>query len=160
MNKRLDKAFVAIMSVLFTVLAATSCGGGEIYDTYRHTPLNGWDRTDTLYYDVPPVESAGIYRQELGLRIDDDFPFTGLTLVVDRTIEPGHRVSSDTLRCRLSDDKGNSYGQGVSYYQYDFAVAEYSLNKGDSLHIGVRHIMKREMLPGISDIGLRLIKKK
>jgi hypothetical protein len=32
------------------------------------------------------------------------------------------------------------------------------LNKGDSLEIKIRHDMKREILPGISDIGIMLNK--
>ena len=31
--------------------------------------------------------------------------------------------------------------------------------KGDSIIVSVRHNMKREILPGISDIGYMLIKK-
>ena len=57
---------------------------------------------------------------------------------------------------KLADDKGNMLGQGISYYQYNFILVDRDLSKGDSLHVTVRHIMKREILPGISDIGFRM----
>ena len=47
-------------------------------------------------------------------------------------------------------------GHGISTYQYNFHLTTLTLNEGDSLHIAVRHNMKREILPGISDIGIRL----
>lgn len=154
----LKELFRVVLAAVIALLVLSACSGGVVYDTYNHTPINGWDKGDTLFFDVPPVVEAGLYRQEIGLRTNQNFPFTGITFVLDRTVEPGHRVSSDTIRCRLTDNKGNTLGQGVSYYQYDFVVSEISLNKGDSLHVGIRHIMKREILPGVADLGLRLIK--
>ena len=60
----------------------------------------------------------------------------------------------------LYDEKGNVLGDGVSYFQYNFMLSEVDLREGDSLHVCVRHIMKREILPGISDIGLKMIRNR
>lgn len=64
-----------------------------------------------------------------------------------------------TLPCRLMNKRGNTQGQGINYYQYDFIVADIPLNAGDSLRIGIRHDMKREILPGLSDLGIIIRKK-
>ena len=64
-----------------------------------------------------------------------------------------------TLPCRLMNKRGNTQGQGINYYQYDFIVADVPLNAGDSLRIGIRHDMKREILPGLSDLGIIIRKK-
>lgn len=153
-SRRLNRGIAVV--ALAVAVGLSACGGGVVYDTYRHTQLSGWGKEDTLFFDVPPLAEDGRYRQVVGLRINESFPFTGLTLVVDQTVEPGNRVFTDTVNCKLTDEKGHTLGQGVSYYQYDFIVSDLSLAKGDSLHIGVRHIMKREILPGIADIGLRM----
>ena len=42
----------------------------------------------------------------------------------------------------------------MSYYQYDFPLSTLRLKEGDSLALVVRHAMKREILPGISDVGI------
>ena len=47
-------------------------------------------------------------------------------------------------------------GQGVGSYQYHFRVSEMNLKAKDSLHICVRHDMKREIMPGISDVGIEI----
>ncbi len=140
------------------VLCLCSCNGDVVYDKYNHTPLVGWEKNDTLSFNVPAVKEAGRYRIELGLRTGTSFPFTGLSLVVEHTVEPGHMLYTDTVNCRLADDKGNVLGKGVSCFQYSFIVSDVDLRKGDSLHVCVRHIMKREIMPGISDVGLKITK--
>jgi len=138
------------------MVALLSCADDVVYDKYNHTRLSGWDKADTLSYDINPVPSAGLYRQEVGLRVNDEFPFTDLMLVVDQCVEPGHRLVCDTLTCSITDRKGKVLGHGVGCYQYNLTVSELYLGKGDSLHVGIRHIMRREVLQGISDIGLRM----
>ena len=150
-------AYVTI--IVAAALALAACGGSTVYDKYRPARIDGWEKNDTLVYDVPPLAAAGQYRQEIGVRISGAYPFTSLSLFVEQIVEPGHRRRVDTLTCRLYDDKGNILGRGVGSYQYDFILADVSLHKGDSLHVIIRHVMKREILPGISDIGFRIKRK-
>ncbi len=151
------------MRIAFMAVAALfmlpSCDRGVVYYEYSHTPITGWEKNDTLFFDVPKVKEPGTYRVDIGLRTNESFPFTRLSLVVEQAIEPGHRVQTDTIDCRLADEKGNKLGQGISYSQYKFILSDINLHAEDSLHICVRHIMKREILPGISDIGLKITRK-
>lgn len=149
-----------ILSVVVTMLLLfSSCDNGVVYDTYNHTQIEGWEKNDTLVFDVPRLVSSGRYRMEVGLRTNGTFPFTGLSVVVEQTVIPGYKTFTDTLRCRLTDEKGNVLGRGVSCFQYNFILSDVDLAKGDSLHVRVRHIMKREILPGISDVGLKVTRK-
>ena len=34
----------------------------------------------------------------------------------------------------------------------------YQMHQGDSIHVAIRHDMKREILPGVSDIGIKISK--
>ena len=72
---------------------------------------------------------------------------------------PSHRSVTDTICCLLTDAQGNLLGDGISYRQYQFDISTEQLQKGDSLHIVVRHDMKREILPGVSDVGIKLEKE-
>ena len=147
------------MAVACVAVALCSCNSDVVYDKYNHTPLAGWEKNDTLAFDVPAMKETGRYRLELGLRTSTMFPFTGLSLVVEHIVESGHMLYTDTLNCRLADDKGNVLGKGVSCFQYSFIVSDIDLRKGDSLHVCVRHIMKREIMPGISDVGLKITRR-
>ncbi len=152
------------MGVLFaTAGILSSCYQSTIFDEYVHTPIAGWEKNDTLSFEIPPLQESGHYQENLGLRITGDYPFMGLTLIVEqniyhnkRKIASEHKV--DTLNCQLTTSNGISKGQGISYIQYNFPINLYPMHQGDSIHISIRHDMKREILPGISDIGVKITK--
>ena len=129
---KIKSVFIAVM----TALILSSCTENRVYDRYQHTPVVGWERNDTLKFDdIARFKDAGCYTANLGLRINGYYPFTGLTLIIDKLTLPSHAVESDTINCNIT------------------------VMKGDSIIVSVRHNMKREILPGISDIGYMLIKK-
>ena len=154
MRKRLVFVFMAAVLVM---LAA--CNRRLVYDKYVSTPVVGWEKNDTLSFEVSPVDSAASYQSYLGLRITDAYPFTVLTLIVEQHVFPRDEVVTDTVFCQLTDERGNATGTGLSYHQYKFPVTTLQLQHGDSIHVRVRHDMKREILPGVSDIGLSLYRE-
>lgn len=148
-----------LSAVVCLSIMVTACSSDVVFDRYEHTQIEGWEKNDTLFFSVPRCLSSGRYRLEIGMRTNSAFPFTGLSLVVEQTVIPGYTTHTDTLRCRLSDNKGNILGHGTGFYQYNFIVSDLNMSKGDSLRVCIRHIMKREILPGISDIGLKITRK-
>lgn len=149
----------AIFLLLAGLLLLSACDN-KVYDKYHHTPIAGWEKNDTLSFDIPKMEKAGNYNIDLGLRINNAFPFMGLTLIVEQTLYPSSKTLTDTLNTNLINKNGSPLGRGLSYYQYIFHVRDIGLQRGDSLHITVRHDMKHEILPGISDVGISLSTKK
>lgn len=153
------KKTLASVAVVVGALALSACNGRYVYDKYVSTPVAGWEKNDTLSFEVAPVDSTLTYRSQLGLRITDAYPFTAVTLIVEQHVYPRNEVFVDTLHCQLADRRGNAAGKGISYHQYTFPITELHLQHGDSIHVRVRHDMKREILPGISDVGLSLQKE-
>ena len=154
---------LAYMAAMTAVVVMAACNGGMVYDRYTNTPVSGWEKNDTLYYSVPAVKSGGTYAANLGLRTTDSYPFTSLTLIVEQrkvAADKAVTVVTDTVACQLTDRKGNAAGKGISYHQYQFPVTELMLQDGDSLFVSIRHDMKREILPGISDVGFSLTRTK
>ena len=96
------------------------------------------------------------YVEEVGVRISGDYPLTGLNLIVEQLWLPSHEKRSDTLCCSLIDEQGNAKGRGISHYQYLFHLTTLKVEPDGQLHIAIRHDMKREILPGIADIGIKL----
>ncbi len=163
--KRPFYTLLTIGAILFTSLLS-SCKDALVYDQFTHTPIAGWEKNDTLSFEIPPLAASGYYQEQLGLRITGAYPFMGLTLIVEQTIYPDKdkkwekSVKVDTIQCDLIDKNGVTKGQGISYYQYNFPINVYHISEKDSIHVTVRHDMKREILPGISDIGLKLSRVK
>ena len=148
--------YIMALMVAATVNAIVSCATDTVYDSYGHTPLTGWEKNDTLSFYVQKMAERGVYAEEVGLRMTEAFPFTSVSLIFQQTVLPAGKVYTDTVKCTITDSRGNFLGDGVSAYQYSFPVRNIQLNRGDSLHITVRHNMKREILPGVSDIGVKI----
>ena len=157
--RRYIHTFMSLMAVAFATAIVASCDENTIFDSYEHTPISGWEKNDTLCYNVPPLIDSGSFEQIIGIRINRYYPFTSLSLIIDQHIHPGFRHHLDTLECVFRGKK-NLRGEGVSYTQYDFPLRQMDLRRGDSLDITIRHAMKREILPGISDVGLKIVKKR
>ena len=155
-NSRHTLLYIVLLA-LFSVLV-TACNQKTVYYHYEHTSLAGWDKNDTLTFVLGPMSASGNYMEEIGLRISGEYPFTGLNLIVEQKNSSKQIVRIDTLACNLVNGQGNMEGRGVSQYQYLFPLSVLDLQEGEQLFVAVRHDMKRDILPGISDIGLRLIR--
>ena len=150
------RTLLYIMSLALCCVLTTAGQQKAVYYHYEQTPLMGWDKNDTLSFALGPLSASGTYVQEIGLRISGEYPFTGLNLIVEQHGKAGQMLRVDTLVCNLINEKGNAKGNGVSHLQYQFRLATLALEEGDEINVKVRHDMKRDILPGISDIGLRM----
>ena len=150
-----------LLIILFLSVAAvfTGCDPKKVYSHYEHIPHEGWDKTDTLFYEVPPVKEAGTYQEEIGIRTDIDFPFQSLALVVAQDIYPQGKHLQVVKNCVLYDKSGKERGDGISRFQNLIPLTDIQLNQGDSLRICITHNMRREMMSGLFDIGFILTKK-
>lgn len=163
--KKLKYLVLFLVVALATTGIFSSCYQSTVFDEYAHTPIAGWEKNDTLSFEVPPLYEAGHYQESIGLRITGAYPFMGLTLIVEQTIYHNKQKmmaesKRDTVNCQLIDQNGASKGQGISYIQYNFPINVYPMHEGDSIHVAIRHDMKREILPGVSDIGLKITRMK
>lgn len=147
-------------SLLFLLVLAgcllAACKNTPVYYHFEHTSENGWEKTDALDFSITPMASNGSYQEQIGLRISANYPYMSLSLIIKQTIYPAGQTYCDTLDCHLIDENGNSTGYGISQYQYLFPLKTLQLHQGDSIQCIIRHNMKREILPGITDVGIRL----
>ena len=136
-----------LMTVAFATVVVSACDENTVYDSYAHTPINGWEKNDTLNYSVPPLRDSGSFEEIIGLRINRYYPFTSVSLVVEQRILPGFRFHRDTLRCQFLPDD-NLRGQAVSYSQFDFPLRNLDVRRGGALVGTSRHSMQKALLQG------------
>lgn len=153
------KGFTIMITAVLACISLGSCYRKTVYDKYVNTPITGWEKNDPIAYALPRIDSSGTYEAIVGLRTTDAYPFMSVTLIVQRRFVEKDSVAIDTVRCQLTDEKGNAIGKGINYHQYRFPVSSFDLNNGDSLVVNIRHDMKREILPGICDVGLIMKRK-
>ena len=149
-----------LLCILLAVCLFTACNQSlTVYYHYEDTPESGWEQYDQLTFDTDRLADDATYQEEVALRINNRYPYMQVRLIVQQTVYPSGLTTTDMLDCDLIDEHGNAMGQGVSQYQYIFPLKTLQLHRGDSLHVSVRHNMNREILPGITSIGIKLSKK-
>lgn len=149
----MDRRKARLLLMLIAALTLTACDLRTIHDRYAHTGNEGWERSDTVAFSNIVVPKDGVYAEAIGLRLHSGYPFQGLTLIVEQSVRPRGTVCTDTLRLRLTDANGQSLGSGTGLSQHRFPLRSLTLQEGDTLSIRIRHNMKRETLPGITDVG-------
>ena len=157
--------FIYMVVLLLWSMSTTSCNDPRTYDHYESVSVKGWERNDTLTFNLPR-QWEGSYELSLGLRASQTFPYRSVSLIVESAIinykhkKKLERMRRDTIHCEIITDKGMLAGQdGISNTEIRQHVASFQLNRNDSLHITIHHVMSRNSIPGISDIGLRLQKR-
>lgn len=151
-------ALIAGAAALLTAVLLTACRPRPAAYAFSSVPVDGWERGHVLTFPIDTLSHAGTYRLDICLRTSTarPYPFRTLWLEVRRRLGTDGRTQADTLACNLTNAKGDPDGRGVSLLQYDFALDTLSLPAGTAGTITVRHIMSRDILQGISDVGLRL----
>ena len=151
-----NRAKILLLAIAGMLTAA--CNRGVIYNHYEHVDNDGWERTDTMHFYIPAVKQAGTYHQQVMLRTDNSMPFLSLSVVVEQDIYPRGQKLRKRIMCPLIEENGHVMGKGISCYQYAFDVENLELYEGDSLHVNLMHHMKRETMPGITDVGILVTK--
>ena len=134
-----------ILLVMMIALGMASCDRQTVYHHFEHVPDNEWEKIDTLKFEIGPVIETGTYHEAVELRINEE-----------QTIKPRGIILSQHKDCELINPDGSHKGSGISFFQSQFPLDDIDLQQGDTLCISVFHSMKREIMPGISDIGIRL----
>lgn len=141
------------------VLSITSCEREYAYDHYNPTSVDGWDRTDTLYFTPGKLE-AGLYEFNLGFRATEEYPYRELGLHIEWTVYPSKKQTTKEIRCNVFDSNGRIEGkQSISSSDFICPVGEITINRGDSLVIAVTHCMNRMTMPGLTSVGVQLKKQ-
>ena len=142
---------------IFTIaILITACDSKTTYYNYQHTNIDGWQKNEKLHFQIPPVDNPGNYRQYIGIRFTDYYPFQTLSLIVKQTIYPQNKTFSDTISYEVIDEQGRLIGKGLNISQFETPIKTLSLKQGDSIAITIQHHMRRNLIQGISDIGIKM----
>lgn len=145
-----------LLYYIVAVLLLTACNKRTEYFHYESTPEGGWERNEHLSFTIDDISTDGTYEETLGLRTSGNYPYRNVQLIVTQSISPIGKTFSDTVSCMLIDERGITLGDGVTHYQYTFPIRHLTLSAGQSVAVSIRHDMMREVLPGITDVGIRL----
>lgn len=148
------KGFVAAACGLFLCL---SCENQAVYDQYQVIENLSWEK-DKEYYFTFQIEDASIpYDVFLEIRNNNKYPFQNLWLFCGEE-RPFGPLVRDTVECMLANEYGKWYGQGISLFHSDFPIrTHYYFPIEGQYTFSFQQGMREDKLPGIQEIGLRIV---
>ena len=84
-----------------------------------------------------------------------DYPYKSIWLGVERDFSPPAVLRRDTVECLLVDSTLRMDG-GIHLYQCVVPLPSMQLQRGQAGQVRVVHLMSRESLPGVHDVGIRV----
>ena len=136
------------------LLNLVSCQENTLVHEYKHINVDGWDRADTITFQIPSVAESGTYEVSVGLRLRNKFPYEAIYVTTELYLEDPSIKKKNTTCVNITDKDGNLLGYGVAYYQYEQPCMKIQLQKGQHGKIMVYHTMHKEILPHVTDIGV------
>ena len=145
------------LSALVVLAIFSSCAGDGFRSVqYESVDEASWGAFEPLSFTLGPVPSAGPYDLRLLLRMSSTHPYPFKTLFVEVQQEWGADsvVRIDTVECHFAHTVWET--EGIHLHQYDYAVSSRHCHPADSVRISLRHLMRKEEIPGVSNVGIAL----
>ncbi len=135
----------------------TACTEDTLVHSYKPISDEGWWRNDTLVYTLPPQSTDLHCTASVEVRISNAFALRELWLEVEKKV--GENSQKDTVMFRLADESENLDGEGFNLLQYAQEAGHIDLKANEEASLRIRHLMEREIIPHICEVGIRVDKQ-
>lgn len=144
-------------ALLASLVGAGSCCNEPSILVYEYSPVSfdGWNKTDTLLFSLPEVTQAGVYQGKVGVRTNACYPYQKIWIGVCQTLHQPDTVFLDTVCCEIvpcSDLDKN----GIGLFLSECPLPEHTYQAGQTGTVKVFHILRREEVPGVGQVGLQI----
>lgn len=152
-KKSLRKSLI----LLFAASLCMACDKQTVYHTFQSLPTEGWQRKDTLFFNVTIPDSATLYNISVEIRNRNNYPYQNLPLLIYYDSPEAQNIKRDTLEMELADSDGIWLGDGWGgLYQSTLHAGLIHIGKAGEYRFKIMHLLPDEVLPGINDVGIKL----
>ena len=137
-------------------LSLAACTDGTLFHSYKPLPKEGWERHDTVCFDLPTTEKDISGTLFVGLRTTVNVGYQDIVIAVEQHLEEPFAYRCDTIRYPLTDAEGFALSQGVNHHQYETQHLPFHMQKGQKGSVRIHHLMRHEVIPGITELGIKL----
>ena len=138
---------ILLSLILLTLFTASCSRDGEITCYEDITDPEGWYERDTIYLRPDTVTTAGTYQCDITIRTTVAYPYSNFSVLAK--VEGSQE--RHTLHFNISEGC-------TPYHEEQATLGQLSLQKGAAIVVAVKQNMRRETVPGIAAVGLRLVK--
>lgn len=145
-----------VSAVFIVALSLASCKNADETVVVKDID-NKWDKNNTQKLEFNINDSGNQKNLIFIVRNNNDYPYSNIRLIA--SIEQDKKViSTDTLNYVLAKPNGEWLGTGFgetkeTLFQYKL---NYRFPKNGSYSVKVNQAMRRNILPGIEDIGIKI----
>lgn len=149
--------------VLISFLSLTILLGCQenrrVYEKYVSLEDYQWSLKDTLDFKVQIKDTSTAYQLSLKLRNKINYPYRNIWLLIQHK-SPSGNLSSIKAEFQLAKKSGKWKGQGIGdLYDHRFPVRQnISLSEKGAHRFRIVHLMRKEKLSGVMNVGLQLRK--
>ncbi len=134
-----------------------SCTQPALYDQYQPIENAVWEKNKEYYFSFQVSDISVPYDVTLEIRNNNLYPFQDLWVFYSEE-QPIGPLKRDTLQCMLADNRGKWHGKGISLFQSSFPLRKrYTFSHKGQYTFSIRQGMRNDSLPGIQEIGMRVI---
>ena len=133
-----------------------SCIEGTLFHSYKPVAGEGWERRDTVCFDLPQAAQDFNGTLTIGLRTIEHVGMQDIVLAVEQCDESAAVCRRDTVRYPLTDAHGDALTRGVNHHQYETQHLPISMKKGQGGSVRIYHLMRHETMHGITEVGIKI----
>ena len=137
-----------------------SCDRTVVYESHQSLAASGWPAEEALFFSATLSDTSSLHNMYIDVRNTTDYNFSNLYLFLDIEFPDGTQLR-DTLECTLAEKDGEWTGKGfgkIRSNRFLFRTDVWFPVAGD-YSFRMEQAMRREVLEGISDIGIRIERK-
>lgn len=132
------------------------CHDGLFYSQYKSPNEKGWNKKNSLVYDLPKVEEESAFDVNVGIRIWENFEYKSIILI-SRLYEDKKMVSVDTLYYNFYDSSDKSTGKGVGIVEHTKTLDhKYVLKPKHKYKVKINHHMLHNPITRVDNVGVSL----
>jgi len=154
-----SKTIRKILNILFValVVAFFSCNQNRVYEKNIEIPDGIWNMKNKVHFDVPIEDTLSINNIYINIRHSSLYLYRNLFLFVNTTAPSGASIR-DTFEITLADEKGKWLGSGLGDIWDNQILFKKNVRFPYSgvYHFEFEQAMRRENLPFVMDVGMRI----
>lgn len=148
---------ILFLTALLTTV--TGCEKGTVVHRYQPTPIEGWEKNDTISFTTDTIKNDGIYNLSVGIRNTSEYRYVDLWLIVKSRFSNPTYERTDTIKCVVNNYRADIGSTGIFVHNHTYPLSPLKLQKGQYGVISISHYMHNWSLKGISDLGIHLENK-
>ncbi len=143
------------------LLSFAACDRNRVFESYEAVPHDGWSKDAGISFNFDIQDTIQAHNLYINIRNKGNYPYSNIWLFLSVDSPDGASIA-DTLEFALADNAGRWLGSGLGDLfdnQFIYRSNIYFPQRG-AYQFNIQHGMRNEMLEGISDVGVRIEKRK